>query len=1312
MPIFGFGASNDQYDLLLKSPNVIASTALASIVSSSESSKVSCPLIWDQEKDTYYEPVADNYFGFVGSSSQITDTNGYKSEPDLTVHSYIKVCTLLEDRTINYYVTINASSFEGSPGVQSDGTGNSTVGKIAGRWERVIANYITSDTNGTLTIANPGNGYQYAVSSTRLQTLANGQLRDNSPNYSYEFSTFQQTNHNFITGSKIRCTNTGNNSTLVLNRVYYAIKVSSTTFRVANTYQDALDGVFINITSGTNITFTRQSGWIVVEEGGIGYGNGGSPLNGGKGNKYIRNPYSSNLKTKSSLPSYNSSKSYFTGDRVLHSVVVNQLNTVLVWECLDNQDVDNAVQPELGVVDADLTGVHGDVMLEIPEFYIRKDHFDGVTWSNIKGQDVSKDYTMTVSNGSALGLVVSPFTTGEKVDFHFTWLLHKRQYDSLSQSEQSKYLLHPAFMKETDSLGVRTYRLTGKEAGLEMPSGNTFANGQTNAIVSRHPHYFVVGKAVQYYDPIDKSITIGTTTTVNLALGVYYVSSIVNTTTYHIAQTKGGNTLTGYHTISNIYSYGLKGYWFPVVTKEAQQITGVAGSGGATFTTQQDHQFLVGQKVQLSYSGTINNFTTGSTYYIANPNYTNFTFQLSTSLSNATASTPIVVQFSAVSNLSNALAIPEVLPNNNNNNPELIVNSLTGNDSLNLDWLPGYSTHFLSTGQSIVYKGSLNGLISGAVYYVIVVNSSFTIKLASTYENAMLNVPITNLSGGVVGSSIKRAEYMDVQIAGTPRDILTVNTNNSNSYRTLYKGLFAGNTNVTDIVISGISTVDGAALTFTANGHGLTNDNTVYLSYSERCNLGYFGRYHHQNDYYWVKVVDVNQFQLATTQNGTSLKYKASGTSSWANFANSGGMKVSIYRANSVKIGGGNDGFSLGILGVGSNNNLMLSAPSDELIHYPNVFSSRPRTGQQITYGIIRAIQAVGRSFSSKVGGSGSLLIRNGMRFRFRAVGNLSNVNTDNVYEVRNKNDVTGEFDIVLEGTSTVLSITPAGGLSYNGLAIIKPVIFDDIPPGNYFINTNADNTITLHKTYNESLSKSNPITIKPQPNYRNSNSSFDNTNTVNAYDYDFYGQLHRVDDCLCFDSEGVIKNNNRSVTEATNKNLNYYKGNGLIINALQLLAVQEFRKMNINTTLVTPFTSSNRIGLFYLFNNVYFPYTTVQENAVVFNEFAVPIGGVDIIKPMLLQGARYNSLVGCLTTKNVTTSVTTNSLAVRSSMWFVLGFPSKQTVGLGSSYTDLGVHHDGNRVFNSSNAVYDTRAASFAEGSLIPKGWQYFLTT
>lgn len=63
--------------------------------------------------------------------------------------------------------------------------------------------------------------------------------------------------------------------------------------------------------------------------------------------------------------------------------------------------------------------------------------------------------------------------------------------------------------------------------------------------------------------------------------------------------------------------------------------------------------------------------------------------------------------------------------------------------------------------------------------------------------------------------------------------------------------------------------------------------------------------------------------------------------------------------------------------------------------------------------------------------------------------------------------------------------------------------------------------------------------------------------------------------------------------------------------------------------------------------------------------------------------------------------------------MWYVLGFPSRETLGLGiNNVYDVGVHSDVYRIFNNDNTVYNTKAASFSEGSPIYKGWQYFLTT
>lgn len=45
MPTFGFGSTSEDFDLLLKKPNVIAATVLGSVATQSESAKISAPLI-------------------------------------------------------------------------------------------------------------------------------------------------------------------------------------------------------------------------------------------------------------------------------------------------------------------------------------------------------------------------------------------------------------------------------------------------------------------------------------------------------------------------------------------------------------------------------------------------------------------------------------------------------------------------------------------------------------------------------------------------------------------------------------------------------------------------------------------------------------------------------------------------------------------------------------------------------------------------------------------------------------------------------------------------------------------------------------------------------------------------------------------------------------------------------------------------------------------------------------------------------------------------------------------------------------------
>lgn len=1309
MPTFGFGSTSEDFDLLLKKPNVVAATVLGSVATQSESAKISAPLIWNQENDTYYEQTLDGYYRFVGAPTQITTTNGYKYEPDLTVHSYIKVCNMWEDGTVMYYITLDPSSFQGNSGATTSGLTNSTVGKIAGSADFIICDFTS---NNTLTIANANDGFRSYQSSTRLQI--NG--IDQYPNYSYSYTALSQTNHMLITGNKIRCIEIGT-SNLTLNKIYYVIKQTNTTFRLANTYQDAINNIPISITSGVNITFFRQSGWILVEEGGIEYGNGGSPLYGGKGNRYIRNTYDLTTKTSSMLPSYNSSVNYAPGDRVIHSIVVNNQTVTLVWECLDYQDSSNAISPALGIVDADMSGIAGDTFLEIPEFYVRKDHFDGFKWTNVKGKDVSKDYTLLSTSNSLLGLTVSPLSTGEKQDLHFTWLIHKSQFNKLSDQEKSKYLLHPLFMLESDSLLDRTYRLTAEEAGLFMPSGSVHSTTSTNSTLSSiHNNYLVVGKSIIYDNPSNFSDTVFAT--INLPVGTYYVSNIINSKEFNISLSKGGSSITTINNNYHLTGNGKKGYFAPIVTKTSQIIVNISSGsgGGASFTTQEDHQFLIGQKVELFFQGLINNFTNGTTYYVTNPNYTNFTFSLASSLNNAVNNIPI--QFNSFNNTSNVYVVPEVILEDSN--PRLTINSLSGTDSLNLDWLPGYTTHFLRTGDAIVFEGNLNGLSNGSVYYVIQVNWEFTIKLAVSYENAMLNIPITGLSGSVEGSTIKRAEYTDIQISGSRRNIITVNQQiDKNSYRVAYKGLFNGGVDVLTREVESISTVNSQPLIFTVTNHGLTRSNTLYLIYSERCNLVNFGRYH-PLPLYWVIPIDLNTFQLATTQNGSPINYNSS-SSSWSEFVSTGGMKVQIYKANSIKIKNlqhSNLGLSLGILGVGNNNDITLCVESADEALYNFSYSQFFRTGQQVTYGIYRVRQgARGPAEYSTLGitqitqnSPGTLFrtgansfIRDNLKIRFRSVGSLTGLDTSTIYRVVDKDNVTGDFRLVNNSSNTYINVTGSVGS-----ASIKPIIFDEIMPGNYFIRSGpSNNTITLHRTYNDSLSGQNPVLISSQPNYRNSQSQ----NDTGAPTYNFYGQFRRDTDALSIDNNSIV-NNLASTTEATNKNLNYYKGSNFIDQAMRLLGYQEVRLYTAGSTQAVPFTRSNRVSLFFFTVG----WLCYEDNNLTSINYSIPSKNKAVLCLSIVTGLRYNSLLGCVVmNKNITSRFNYAKTSDKTGISFVYSIPkgnSSTSVGLGNTglYFPY-VHYNTVRFSSVFNTSYTYLIEmSFSQGHQLQSLWQYFL--
>jgi hypothetical protein len=178
---------------------------------------------------------------------------------------------------------------------------------------------------------------------------------------------------------------------------------------------------------------TTQSGWLRIYEGQRKCGNGGDPVkHAGTGNSYIRQ----------GLLDWSSATTYFVGDRVIHSGSV--------WESLANNNLN--VTPAAGTAEANLAGNAGQVMVEIREFFFRHDFYDGRNWRNTRGASVANDYAL------AGGQVVSPYILGNTREMHCWWAVTPGVYNSLSATEQGKWIRHPAFWRDTDPAAERTLK--------------------------------------------------------------------------------------------------------------------------------------------------------------------------------------------------------------------------------------------------------------------------------------------------------------------------------------------------------------------------------------------------------------------------------------------------------------------------------------------------------------------------------------------------------------------------------------------------------------------------------------------------------------------------------------------------------------------------------------------------------------------------------------------------------------------------------------------------------------------------------------
>lgn len=178
--------------------------------------------------------------------------------------------------------------------------------------------------------------------------------------------------------------------------------------------------------------------WLKIYEGENKAGNGTT-------NGYIR----------SELGAWASGTTYTFRSRVTHAGAV--------WECMVPSVAGTA--PAAGIVTA--TGVintaaSGNVMVEIPEFFVRIDWNNGGSWENIAGADVSAQYKLL----SASGLTVTD-------PLRVYYVLPKANYDLLGLEDKSKWVRHPAFWASGDTTAQCTVYIDGTTPTVFEPSPYT-----------------------------------------------------------------------------------------------------------------------------------------------------------------------------------------------------------------------------------------------------------------------------------------------------------------------------------------------------------------------------------------------------------------------------------------------------------------------------------------------------------------------------------------------------------------------------------------------------------------------------------------------------------------------------------------------------------------------------------------------------------------------------------------------------------------------------------------------------------------------
>jgi hypothetical protein len=188
---------------------------------------------------------------------------------------------------------------------------------------------------------------------------------------------------------------------------------------------------------GDDSTFLAGE-WLKIYEGENKAGNGTT-------NSYIR----------AGLGAWASGTVYNLRNRVTHAGAV--------WECI--VPVVSGVAPANGIVTATgiiNTAASGNVMVEIPEFFVRIDWNDGLGWKNVAGADVDGEYKLLSPSGLS---AIDPLRV--------YYVLPKAQYDSLGAGEQDKWIRHPAFWASGDTTADCTVYIDGTTPTVFEPSPYT-----------------------------------------------------------------------------------------------------------------------------------------------------------------------------------------------------------------------------------------------------------------------------------------------------------------------------------------------------------------------------------------------------------------------------------------------------------------------------------------------------------------------------------------------------------------------------------------------------------------------------------------------------------------------------------------------------------------------------------------------------------------------------------------------------------------------------------------------------------------------